>query len=108
MKWVVESSPAAVTQRSGKTATLRLSGDCHSTERSRMEEVATGLPADRPLPDDGLFIDQSEMIYSMDSRSFYRESFSNFILLTMTLVVTIRPIDWMIRTGNVRITGPAY
>ncbi|CAA7406198.1 unnamed protein product [Spirodela intermedia] len=26
MKWVVESSPAAVTRRSGKTATLRLSG----------------------------------------------------------------------------------
>ncbi|CAA6672582.1 unnamed protein product [Spirodela intermedia] len=25
MKWVVESSPAAVTRRSGKTATLRLS-----------------------------------------------------------------------------------
>ncbi|CAA7392267.1 unnamed protein product [Spirodela intermedia] len=36
-------------------------------------EVATRLPADRPLPDDGLFVDQSEMIYSMDSRSFYRE-----------------------------------
>ncbi|CAA6674216.1 unnamed protein product [Spirodela intermedia] len=28
-------------------------------------EVATRLPADRPLPDDGLFVDQSEMIYSM-------------------------------------------
>ncbi|CAA7394617.1 unnamed protein product [Spirodela intermedia] len=37
MKWVVELSPAAVTQRSGKTATLRLSGDCHPTERSWME-----------------------------------------------------------------------
>ncbi|CAA6674132.1 unnamed protein product [Spirodela intermedia] len=37
MKWVVESSPAAVTQRSGKTATLRLSGGCHPTERSWME-----------------------------------------------------------------------
>ncbi|CAA6674197.1 unnamed protein product [Spirodela intermedia] len=36
MKWVVESSPAAVTRRSGKTATLRLSG-CHPTERSWME-----------------------------------------------------------------------
>ncbi|CAA7393171.1 unnamed protein product [Spirodela intermedia] len=34
-------------------------------------EVATRLPADRPLPDDGLFVDQSEMIYSMDSQSFY-------------------------------------
>ncbi|CAA7389787.1 unnamed protein product [Spirodela intermedia] len=37
MKWVVESSPAAVTQRSEKTTTLRLSGGCHSTERSWME-----------------------------------------------------------------------
>ncbi|CAA7399506.1 unnamed protein product [Spirodela intermedia] len=37
MKWVVESSPAAVTRRSGKMATLRLSGGCHPTERSWME-----------------------------------------------------------------------
>ncbi|CAA7392180.1 unnamed protein product [Spirodela intermedia] len=37
MKWVVESSPAAVTRRSGKTATLRLSDGCHPTERSWME-----------------------------------------------------------------------
>ncbi|CAA6674977.1 unnamed protein product [Spirodela intermedia] len=37
MKWVVESSPAAVTRRSGKTATLRLSGGCHPTERGWME-----------------------------------------------------------------------
>ncbi|CAA7403217.1 unnamed protein product [Spirodela intermedia] len=37
MKWVVESSPAAVTRRSRKTATLRLSGGCHPTERSWME-----------------------------------------------------------------------
>ncbi|CAA7411124.1 unnamed protein product [Spirodela intermedia] len=37
MKWVVESSPAAVTQRSRKTATLRLSGGCHPTEGSWME-----------------------------------------------------------------------
>ncbi|CAA7409444.1 unnamed protein product [Spirodela intermedia] len=37
MKWVVESSPAAVTRRSGKTTTLRLSGGCHPTERSWME-----------------------------------------------------------------------
>ncbi|CAA7400643.1 unnamed protein product [Spirodela intermedia] len=37
MKWVVESSPTAVTRRSGKTATLRLSGGCHPTERSWME-----------------------------------------------------------------------
>ncbi|CAA7405412.1 unnamed protein product [Spirodela intermedia] len=58
-------------------ATLRLSSGCHLTERSWMEEVATRLPADRPLLDDNLFVDQSEMIYSMDSRSFYRESFSN-------------------------------
>ncbi|CAA6672092.1 unnamed protein product [Spirodela intermedia] len=78
MKWVVESSPTAVTRQSEKMATLRLSGGCHPTEKSWMEEVATRLPADRPLPDDGLFVDQSEMIYSMDSRSFYRESFSNF------------------------------
>ncbi|CAA7411064.1 unnamed protein product [Spirodela intermedia] len=93
MKWVVESSPAAVTRRSGKTATLWLSGGCHPTERGWMEvrrlhpqvraarggssshlvrsqEVATGLPADRPLLDDGLFVDQSEMIYSMDCDPF--------------------------------------
>ncbi|CAA7392231.1 unnamed protein product [Spirodela intermedia] len=31
MKWVVESSPAAVTRRSGKTATLRLSGGSSSS-----------------------------------------------------------------------------
>ncbi|CAA7394553.1 unnamed protein product [Spirodela intermedia] len=37
MKWVAESSPAAVTQQSGKTATLQLSGGCHPTERSWME-----------------------------------------------------------------------
>ncbi|CAA6675343.1 unnamed protein product [Spirodela intermedia] len=47
--------------------TLWLSDDCHLTERSWMEEVATHLPTDRPLLDDGLFIDQSEMIYSIDS-----------------------------------------
>ncbi|CAA6665919.1 unnamed protein product [Spirodela intermedia] len=34
MKWVVESSPAAVTRRSGKTATLRLSGSAHVSTRS--------------------------------------------------------------------------
>ncbi|CAA7397917.1 unnamed protein product [Spirodela intermedia] len=106
MKWVVESSLAAVTRRSGKTATLRLSGGsavtqwrgagwrwgaCQglhpqvraarggsSSHLVRSQEVATRLPADRPLPDDDLFVDQSEMIYSIDSRSFYRESFSNF------------------------------
>ncbi|CAA6674207.1 unnamed protein product [Spirodela intermedia] len=105
MKWVVESSLTAVTQRSRKTATLRLSGDCHLTKRSWMEEVATRLPADRPLPDDSLFIDQSEMIYLMDLRSFYRHYPSP---PTMTLVVTIEPIDWMIRTSDMRITGPAY
>ncbi|CAA7400833.1 unnamed protein product [Spirodela intermedia] len=37
MKWVVKLSPAAVTQRSGKTATLQLSDGCHPTERSWME-----------------------------------------------------------------------
>ncbi|CAA6674372.1 unnamed protein product [Spirodela intermedia] len=37
MKWVVESSPAAVTRGAEKTATLRLSGGCHPTERSWME-----------------------------------------------------------------------
>ncbi|CAA6657050.1 unnamed protein product [Spirodela intermedia] len=31
------SSPAAVTRRSGKTVTLRLSGDCHPMERNWME-----------------------------------------------------------------------
>ncbi|CAA6675779.1 unnamed protein product [Spirodela intermedia] len=66
MKWVVESSPAAVTRRSRKTVTLRLSDGCHPTEKSWMEEVATRLLVDRPLPDNGLFINQSKMIYSMD------------------------------------------
>ncbi|CAA7388862.1 unnamed protein product [Spirodela intermedia] len=37
IKWVVESSLAAVTRRSRKTATLRLSCGCHPTERSWME-----------------------------------------------------------------------
>ncbi|CAA6675127.1 unnamed protein product [Spirodela intermedia] len=37
MKWVVKSSLAAITRRSRKTATLRLFGDCHSTERSWMK-----------------------------------------------------------------------
>ncbi|CAA6674757.1 unnamed protein product [Spirodela intermedia] len=37
LKWVIESSPTAITQRSGKTATLRLSGGYHLTERSWME-----------------------------------------------------------------------
>ncbi|CAA6675827.1 unnamed protein product [Spirodela intermedia] len=40
--------------RSRKKVTLWLSGGCHSTEMSWMEEVATRLPADRPLPDNGL------------------------------------------------------
>ncbi|CAA7392274.1 unnamed protein product [Spirodela intermedia] len=69
-------SPAAVTRWRG--AGWRW-GVCQRASSSvRSQEVATRLPADRPLPDDGLFIDQSEMIYSMDSRSFYRESLSNF------------------------------
>ncbi|CAA7409668.1 unnamed protein product [Spirodela intermedia] len=37
MKWVVESSLAAISRRSGKTATLRLSGNCHPMKRSWME-----------------------------------------------------------------------
>ncbi|CAA7394618.1 unnamed protein product [Spirodela intermedia] len=41
-----------------------------SSHLVRSQEVATGLPADRPLPDDGLFVDQSEMIYSMDCDPF--------------------------------------
>ncbi|CAA6657044.1 unnamed protein product [Spirodela intermedia] len=96
MKWVVESSPAAVTRQSGKTATCgspaavtrrrgagwrwaRVSGSFilrsaarggSSSHLVRSQEVATRLPADRPLPDDGLFVDQSEMIYSMDCDPF--------------------------------------
>ncbi|CAA6675628.1 unnamed protein product [Spirodela intermedia] len=45
MKWVVESSPVAVTRQSGKTATLRHSDGCHPTERSWMERrlfIASG------------------------------------------------------------------
>ncbi|CAA6661547.1 unnamed protein product [Spirodela intermedia] len=37
-----------------KIATLQLSSGCHPMERSWMEEVATRLPVDHPLPDDGL------------------------------------------------------
>ncbi|CAA7409179.1 unnamed protein product [Spirodela intermedia] len=52
-----------------KTATLRLSGGCHSTERSWMEEVATHLPADRPLPDDGLFLSKQTSFSRMYDHS---------------------------------------
>ncbi|CAA7394461.1 unnamed protein product [Spirodela intermedia] len=45
MKWIVESSPAAVTRWSGKTATLRLSGGCHPTERSWMEVGRVKVPS---------------------------------------------------------------
>ncbi|CAA7400292.1 unnamed protein product [Spirodela intermedia] len=56
-----------------------VSGDCHPAERKNGDfEVATHLLVDRPLLDDGLFVDQSKMIYSMDLRSFYHESFNNF------------------------------
>ncbi|CAA7392259.1 unnamed protein product [Spirodela intermedia] len=34
--------------------------------------------SNRPLPDDSLFVDQSEMLYSIDLQFFYHESFSNF------------------------------
>ncbi|CAA7401711.1 unnamed protein product [Spirodela intermedia] len=103
MKWVVESSPAAVTRRSGKTATFSPAavtrrrgagwrwGACQglhpqvrvvrggsSSHPVLSQEVMTRLLADRPLLDDTLFIDQSEMLYSMDSRTFYYESFNNF------------------------------
>ncbi|CAA7397919.1 unnamed protein product [Spirodela intermedia] len=101
MEWVVESSPATVTRQTEKwqlcgspAAVTRQRGagwrwgahvrELHPQVRAarrgsssnlvRSQEVATRLPADRPLHDDGLFVDQSEMIYSMDSRSFYRES----------------------------------
>ncbi|CAA6674553.1 unnamed protein product [Spirodela intermedia] len=96
MKWVVELSPAAVTRRTEKR---RLCGSPAAVTRQRgagwrwarvrelhpqvraarggssshlvcSQEVATRLPADRPLPDDGLFVDQSEMIYSMDCDPF--------------------------------------
>ncbi|CAA6664116.1 unnamed protein product [Spirodela intermedia] len=86
MKWVVESSPTAVTRRSGKqrlcgspAAVTRRRGagwrwgasrGGSSSHLVRSQEVATRLPVDRPLPDDGLFVDQSEMIYSMDCDPF--------------------------------------
>ncbi|CAA7391760.1 unnamed protein product [Spirodela intermedia] len=44
-----------------KNGDLRLSDGCHLTERSWMEEVATHLLADRPLSDDGLFVNQLEI-----------------------------------------------
>ncbi|CAA6674620.1 unnamed protein product [Spirodela intermedia] len=96
MKWVVKSSPVAVTWRTEKrrlcgspaAVTRRRGagwrwGACQGASSSgprskggssshlvRSQEVATRLPADRPLPDDGLFVDQSEMIYSMDCDPF--------------------------------------
>ncbi|CAA7411081.1 unnamed protein product [Spirodela intermedia] len=104
MKWVVESSPVAVTRQTEKRRLcgspmvvtrwrgagwrwgacqglhpqVRAARGGSSSHLVRSQEVATGLPADRPLPDNGLFVDQSEMIYSIDSRSFYCKSFSNF------------------------------
>ncbi|CAA6674038.1 unnamed protein product [Spirodela intermedia] len=42
------------------------------------QEVVTRLLVDCPLPYDSLFVDQLEMIYSMNLQSFYHESFSNF------------------------------
>ncbi|CAA6674808.1 unnamed protein product [Spirodela intermedia] len=104
MKWVVESSPIVVTRQTKKrrlcdspaTVTRQRGagwrwGACQglhlqvraarggsSSHLVCSQEVTTCLPADRPLPDDGLFVDQSEMLYSVDSRSFYCESFSNF------------------------------
>ncbi|CAA6675424.1 unnamed protein product [Spirodela intermedia] len=61
--------------KNGDFAALRrLSPDGEELDGGGAREVATRLPADRPLLDDGLFVDQSEMIYSMDSRSFYHES----------------------------------
>ncbi|CAA6675831.1 unnamed protein product [Spirodela intermedia] len=103
MKWVVESSPVAITRRSRKMATFPLTTvtrwrrvgwrwacvkELHpqvcvakggsSSHLVHSQEVATRLPVDRPLPDDSLFVDQSKMIYLMDSQSFYCESFSNF------------------------------
>ncbi|CAA6660773.1 unnamed protein product [Spirodela intermedia] len=53
MKWVVESSLAAVTRRSGKTATLRLSGGCHPTERSWMEQSPSLACTTTPCPTAG-------------------------------------------------------
>ncbi|CAA7398850.1 unnamed protein product [Spirodela intermedia] len=94
MKWVVESSPAAVTRRSGKTELdgggarvrelhpqVRAARGGSSSHLVRSQEVATGLPADRPLPDDGLFVDQSEMIYLMDCDPFIANR--SEILVTM-------------------------
>ncbi|CAA6675708.1 unnamed protein product [Spirodela intermedia] len=66
MKWVVKSSPAAVTWEQKNDDFAALQQLYHPTER----EVATHLPADRPLLDNNLFVDQSEMIYSMDSNPF--------------------------------------
>ncbi|CAA6669750.1 unnamed protein product [Spirodela intermedia] len=59
-----------------KTVTLRVFGGCHSTERSWMEVTAC-LSIDRPLLDDGLFVNQLEMLYLIDLRSFYCKSFNN-------------------------------
>ncbi|CAA6672939.1 unnamed protein product [Spirodela intermedia] len=107
MKWVVESSPVVVTRRTKKrrlcdspaTVTRRRGagwrwGACQglhpqvrvarggsSSHLVHSQEVVTHLPADRPLLDDSLFVDQSEMLYSVDSRSFYREC--SFILVAM-------------------------
>ncbi|CAA6674205.1 unnamed protein product [Spirodela intermedia] len=49
-----------------------ISGGCHLAEWKNDDfEVTTCLLTDRPLLDDGLFVDQWKMLYSMDSLSFY-------------------------------------
>ncbi|CAA6668447.1 unnamed protein product [Spirodela intermedia] len=74
--------------KNGNFVALRqLSPDKEKLDGGGVCEVATCLLTDRPLPDDGLFIDQSEMLYLMDSRSFpfshvYDNSLSHVQLAT--------------------------
>ncbi|CAA7400867.1 unnamed protein product [Spirodela intermedia] len=69
-------TPAAVTRRSRKTATLRLSDDSRGGSSSHpvcSQEVATHLLADRPLPDDGFHMEVGRMSRSFILRSAQQE-----------------------------------
>ncbi|CAA6660770.1 unnamed protein product [Spirodela intermedia] len=55
-----DSSPGG----SGKIVTFQLSSGCHPMERSWMEEVATHLLADRPLPDDSFLSPSHDAFFS--------------------------------------------
>ncbi|CAA7409452.1 unnamed protein product [Spirodela intermedia] len=66
-RWGLDGGGARVRELHPQVRAARGGSSSHLV---RSQEVATRLPADRPLLDDGLFVDQSEMIYSMDCDPF--------------------------------------